>query len=149
MTRRRRRALIAAGVALVLVAAGGLVAFAPWEEDEGTGAGEFPTALGKHIEKLIESIPGREGFAEGPSSGYDAAYLARAYPSNTITVAQSQSATQAALTADLRDFPAGKGHKGTWVSIGPDTALYPATPLRNAFSYIPAEYVAGDRKSVV
>jgi hypothetical protein len=58
--------LIAAGVALVLVAAGGLVAFALWEEDEGTGEGEFPTALGKHIEKLIESIPGRAGVRRGP-----------------------------------------------------------------------------------
>jgi hypothetical protein len=149
VTRRRRRALIAAAVALVLVAAGGLVAFALWEEEEGIGEGEFPTALGKHIEKLIESIPGREGFAEGPSSGYDAAYLARAYPSDTITVAQTQTATAAAVTANAREFPAGKGHKGSWVSIGPDTALYPATPLRNAFNYVPNAYVAGGRTTSV
>src|SRR5258708_2430522 len=38
--------------ALVLVAAGAFVAFRVFEEEEGVGEGEFPTALGKHIEKL-------------------------------------------------------------------------------------------------
>jgi hypothetical protein len=36
-----------------------------------------------------------------------------------------------------RGFPKGKGKKGTWVSIGPSKALYPFTPFRNSFSYVP------------
>ena len=41
------------------------------------------------------------------------------------------------------------GPNGTWTSIGPSRALYPFTPLRNAFNYVPNEYVASGRTTAI
>jgi len=148
MTRRHKRLTIvlllvgavALGTALVFgaVRSGG--------EEEANAEPEFPTALGRHLEQLKEAIPGNSGMAsEGPGSAAEAAFMQRAYPDGTISVAEMAGARSAFTAARGRPFPKGKGSKGTWVTVGPSEALYPFTPLRNSFLYVPAAYVAGGR----
>jgi hypothetical protein len=48
-----------------------------------------------------------------------------------------------------KDFPSGKGRKGTWISVGPSHALYPATIFRSSFSYVPARYMSGGRATAL
>ena len=63
---------------------------------------------------------------EGPASGAEAAFLERAYPAETISARRQRPLRAAAFSASKgRPFPAGKGKKGTWVSVGPSQALYP------------------------
>lgn len=83
---------------------------------------EYPTALGKYLEKLKEAVPGLE---EGPTSAAEFAFQERAYPVGTISVAQMNGAASAFESANGRPFPRGKGRPGTWVSVGPNEALYP------------------------
>ena len=155
MARRRRQALAAAAIALlagVAVAAGvTLSGSTPVAAGAGAGAeGEVPTALGKHLEALKRAAPGLQGMAEeGPASAADAAFAARAYPDSTIAVSDVQAARAAWTSQAGRPFPSGKGRPGTWVAVGPSRALYPATPFRNAFNYVPAAYVAGGRTTDV
>ncbi len=112
--------------------------------------GELPSALSGHLDKLRQTVPGNQGMAEdGPASGADAAFLERAYPAGTISLQAAASARAAFASSKGRPFPKGKGAKGTWVSVGPSQALYPATPFRNAFNYVPAAYVAGGRTTAI
>jgi hypothetical protein len=153
MTRRRRHGLAAlaltclasAATLVLLMASGSSVA-------KGVGAGEqeFPTALAGHLAKLRQALPGNQGMAEeGPASAAEAAFLQRAYPAETISLAQA-SAAKAAFTASKgRPFPRGKGKKGTWVSVGPSRALYPDSEFLNSFLYVPNAYVAGGRTTAI
>jgi hypothetical protein len=98
----------------------------------------------------MEAIPGDQGMSsEGPGSAAEAAFLARAYPSDTISVANMDAAKAAFTQAKGRPFPSGKGAKGTWTMVGPDSALYPFTPLRNSFNYVPNAYIAGGRTTAI
>ena len=138
--RRRgvRRALTAAavvvfGVAAVLTADLMLQPKNGVEETQRFGDAEMPSALAAHLEDLAKTSPGNEGLEEeGPSSAAESAFLERAYPANTISVAQMQGVRASVAAAKGRPFPSGKGRKGTWVSVGPSQALYPfsrsATP---------------------
>jgi hypothetical protein len=106
----------------------------------------MPPALGKHIEKLMEAIPGNGGEpAEGPGSYEEQKFQMLAYPANEIPVAALNAERSAAQAIERHRLPRGKGRPGSWVSIGPSTALYPATIFRSSFSYVPAAYVAGGR----
>jgi hypothetical protein len=105
----------------------------------------MPRALSEHLEKLARTIPGQGGFAEGPGADADFAFEQRAYPGDTIAVAQMQAARTAFGRLQGRPFPAGKGRPGTWVSVGPSQALYPFTQFRNSFGYVPNDYIAGGR----
>ena len=117
---------------------------------EKAGEAELPTALGKHIEELAKSIPGNGGEpGEGPASAADAEFVARAYPTDTISVANMDAARAAYSNAQGRPFPRGKGRPGTWVSVGPSEALYPFTQFRNSTSYVPNTYVAGGRTTSI
>ncbi len=147
MSRRRRHGIAGLAV-LVLVAAAAVAGITLSGSSVAKTAvvadGEFPTALGKHLEQLAQTIPGNEGMAEeGPASGAEAAFLQRAYPAETISLAQAAASRAAFASAKGRAFPRGKGAKGTWVSVGPSQALYPKTEFRNSFSYVPTDYVAG------
>jgi len=114
------------------------------------GEAEFPPTLGKHIEKLVEAVPGNGGEPEdGPASGAEAEFMARAYPADTISVTNMEGARQAFLNAQGRPFPRGKGRPGTWVSVGPSEALYPFTEFRNSSLYVPNDYVAGGRTTSI
>ena len=117
---------------------------------EKAGEAELPTALGKHIEEFSKSIPGVGGEPEeGPSSAADAEFMARAYPTDTISVANMDAARAAYSNAQGRPFPRGKGRPGTWVSVGPSEALYPSTQFRSSYSYVPNAYAAGGRTTSI
>ncbi len=119
-------------------------------DDEAKAEAEFPTALGRHLEKLKEALPGSQGMAEeGPSSAAEDEFMQRAYPADTISVEQMDAARAAFTATRGRPFPSGKGRKGTWVSVGPSEALYPFTPFRNSFLYVPTTYVAGGRTTSI
>ena len=110
MTRRRRQYLagIAAGL---LIVSGAVVAIhlageGPENEAEG---GELPSALERHLERLREAVPGNQGMAaEGPASAAEAAFLQRAYPSDTITIAQMDAAKASFTAAKGRPFASVK-----------------------------------------
>jgi hypothetical protein len=107
---------------------------------------EFPPVFGQQLEKLKEAAP---GFEEGPASAAEVAFQERAYPADTISVAQMNNAVSAFEAAKGRPFPSGKGRPGTWVSVGPNEALYPGTPLLTSADYIPNRYVAGGRTTSI
>ena len=151
MTRRRRHGLVTAAIASIAVAAlaGGLLGSGSSVATRGLGEQEVPTALAAHLQKLIQAVPGNQGMAnEGPASAAEAAFIARAYPDAAISVAEAAAARAAFAAANGR--PArGKGAKGSWVSVGPSQALYPKTPFRNSFLYVPTDYVAGGRTTAI
>jgi hypothetical protein len=145
MTRRRRQILIGIPGVLLLIAGGlayGLLG--ERDEDEGQGEGDLPALVSRHMETLPEN-----GGLEGPAGSADSAFSERAYPLDTIAVAQVDASKSSFTAAKNRPFPSGKGQKGTWVNVGPDQAVYPFTPLRNSFNYVPNEYVAGGRTTSI
>jgi hypothetical protein len=112
--------------------------------------GEMPTALAGHLDKLMEAVPGDGGMSsEGPGGGADSAFMQRAFPDTTISLAEMQGARAAFTSSKGRAFPRGKGKNGTWVSIGPSRALYPDSEFLNSFLYVPNAYVAGGRTTAI
>src|SRR5262245_35411537 len=107
MTRRRRRQVLAGGLSAAVVMAITAVAIS-LSGTATTGAaptgGEMPPALGAHLEKLRRAAPpGNVGMApDGPGFASDAAFLSRAYPGSTISVAQMDRAKNAAAAAISR-----------------------------------------------
>jgi hypothetical protein len=115
-------------------------------ENGGTAEAEMPTALAGHLERLKEAVPGVVGEpGEGPGSAAESEFMARAYPADTISVANMDAARAGFSDAKGRPFPTGKGRPGSWVTIGPSEALYPSSPFLNSFLYVPNAYVAGGR----
>jgi hypothetical protein len=147
LLRRRRNLWIVIGAVLILIVAA--VGFFVLNEESEGAEPEFPVALGRHLEALHEAAPDHNEAAEGPSSAADAEFLKRAYPSDTISVAQVDRAKSAVGQARGRAFPTGRGRKGTWVTVGPSQALYPNTELRNAYNYVPNRYIAGGRTTSI
>jgi hypothetical protein len=153
MTRRRRQILagIAAGV---LVASSGFVAIhyagAPAAAPAAVGEGDVPGRLAGHLERLKQAVPGNSGMSiEGPGSAADQAFRERAYPADTISVAQVDRSRSAYGTALARPFPTGRSQRNVWTNVGPSRALYPFTEFRNSFNYVPNEYVAGGRTTSI
>jgi hypothetical protein len=108
---------------------------------------EGPPALSRHLERLRESIPGNLGEpAEGPGAAGDEKLAAMAYPDTDISLASVQGMHLAYTNVRGRGFPTGKGRDGTWVTVGPTDAIYPFTPLRGSFNYVPNTYAAGGRR---
>jgi hypothetical protein len=108
-----------------------------------------PKALAQHLERLKQGLPGNGGESvHGPGSAADEAFALRAYPLDDIPLAQIQAARSAAAAVRGR-LPSGKGRKGTWVSVGPSNALYPATPFRSSSGYVPNAYVASGRTTSI
>jgi len=137
-------------IACVAIIAGAVLYLREEANREQAVEPEFPTALGKHIEKLIEAIPGVGGEPEeGRGAAAEDAFMQRAYPNDTISVDQMAIARQAFTDILGHPFPSGKGRPGTWVSVGPSQALYPFTPFRNSFSYVPNDYYAGGRTTAI
>ena len=155
MRGRPVRLALSAGAVLVLVAVTAVVGSLSSSSNgraqvQGGGEAEFPTALSAHLQDLAKASPGNEGKSEeGPSSLAESEFLARAFPADTISVAEMQSVRAAVVAAKGRPFPRGKGKKGTWVSIGPSEALYPFERFRNSFNYVPSAYVAGGRTTSI
>ncbi|HEY3311338.1 MAG TPA: hypothetical protein VGK00_06820 [Anaerolineales bacterium] len=133
-------------IVVVLIVGIFLTLRAKEEEEKAAAEHEFPTALGKHIEELSKTIPGRGGEpGEGPGSYEDQKFEMLAYPGEDIPVTALNAERSAALAIDKHRLPTGKGKPGSWVTIGPSSALYPATQFRNSYSYVPAAYNAGGR----
>ncbi len=110
---------------------------------------KMAAGLSKHLEKLRQSIPGLGGEL-GAGGGAEAEeFMAQAYPDTDIPLERLQNARTAAGRINGKNFPTGKGRPGTWVTIGPSNALYPATEFRNSFGYVPNDYVAGGRATAV
>ena len=102
------------------------------------------------IAQHLEATPGTDAAdSEGPAAAADAAFTERAYPADSVSVAQMNGARSAFAATSGRPFPKGKGRKGTWVTVGPSHALYPLTPFRNSFNYVPNAYVAGGRTTSI
>jgi hypothetical protein len=147
--------VIAAILLLAIGAAAFLSAGSPPQarrtiEQTEAGEHEFPAALGKHLDELSKTIPGTGGEpSEGRSAAAEDAFMQRAYPNDTISVAQMAAARQAFIDIKGHPFPSGRGRPGTWVSVGPSQALYPFTPFRNSFSYVPNDYYAGGRTTAI
>ncbi len=110
---------------------------------------EMPLALERHVERL-RTIPGNGGESpDGRGAAESEKFFALAYPETDVTLAQLEGARSAAARLQGKPFPTGKGRPGTWITIGPSQALYPATLFRNSFGYVPARYVAGGRATAV
>jgi hypothetical protein len=153
MTKARIRRSAIVGMFVVLVAVVVALVGAATRGGGGTQAarivsGETPTALARHLETLARTNPGLEQI-EGPATGAEAAFMERAYPSDTITVAQMNAARAAFGAAKSRPFHSGLGKKGEWVSVGPKDALYPFESLRDSNLYVPNAYVAGGRTTSI
>ncbi len=139
--RDRRMRLALAAVAASAIAAG--AAFAAGSSGRetalpavptATGGGEMPSALDRHLAQLSKTIPGNGGEpGESTSlSGSSAAmqdFIELAYPKSDIPLSSIKAARRAIAAAQARS-PGRR--KGQWVQVGPQTALYPFTPLRNA-----------------
>ena len=156
MTRRRRRQSLAGFVVAVLAVTLGIVVLnmsgsaAP--RPTARSGGEVPAALEGRLAKLRQATPGNDGMSpDGPGSAADAEFAKRAYPAATIQVAQMDTAKAAATRAENRPFLGGRGkvRQSTWVNVGPSQALYPDTEFRNAFNYVPNDYVAGGRTTAI
>lgn len=108
----------------------------------------LPSALAKHMEKLHRAMPGNGGLG-GPGTPQAEAFLFKAYPSTDIPLALFDAERAAMASLKGRPFTRGKGQTGTWVTVGPSNALYPASPLRTSGSYVPAAYVASGRTTTL
>lgn len=116
---------------------------------------EVPTALAAHLEKLHQAVPGNGGESEdGPGAAEEAAFLARAYPAKTISLAKVRGAMASFQQAQSR-AAASAGRSGAaataggWENIGPSRALYPFTRFRNSGNYVPNRYIAGGRTTSI
>ncbi|MFG1780065.1 exo-alpha-sialidase [Micromonospora sp. NPDC049048] len=144
--KRSRRHLLAGLAVGALVVSTGLVGihFAGAEVPTpvaATGDGEMPGALGAHLERLRRAVPGSDGMSpDGPGNAAQQEFLERAYPADTISIAQIDRSKSAYAAAERR-----AGGSRAWTNIGPSEALYPFTEFRNAGNYVPNAYVAGGR----
>jgi hypothetical protein len=106
------------------------------------GSGDYPSALARHLDQLVQ---GRVDHEQGPETAAEAEFMARAYPNDVISVDQAAAASAAFASTSGRAFPRGKGRPGTWVTVGPSEALYPSSQFLTSFLYVPNAYVAGGR----
>ncbi|WBB81058.1 exo-alpha-sialidase [Micromonospora sp. WMMD882] len=150
MKRRRRHLLVGLAVG-ALVATTGLaglhysgIEVAPVT---ATGDGELPGRLAGHLERLRQAAPGNDGMSpDGPGNAAQQELLERAYPADSISIAQLDRSKDAYVKAERRVDAAARGAAtAKWTNVGPSEALYPFTELRNAYNYVPNEYVAGGR----
>jgi hypothetical protein len=149
MRGKRLRPVLAALAVLVVASVAALLAafMGPSKSTSPSpilNAGETPTALARHL----ATTQGVES-EEGPGSAGEAEFRERAYPDNTISVAEMNGARAAFASTEDRHSNKGREKKGEWTPIGPSRALYPFEDLRNAFLYVPNEYVAGGRTTSI
>jgi hypothetical protein len=111
--------LLAVSIAgAVLLTAFGVLGTHDQQPTVGLSEG-MPLALNRHIEKLMQTVPGNGGEpGEGPGLT-DFAFQQRAYPDDSIPLERIEAAQAAAVALQRRGFPTGKGQPGTFVSVGP------------------------------
>jgi hypothetical protein len=150
--RRLRRRLIAVGVlaALVATAAVTAVAVGPSSPQAAPASGELPSLVQRRIEQLRQAVPGVAGMVEeGPASAAEAEFIERAYPDDTISVDEMNTARASFASTSARPFPRSRAKPGAWASVGPSVAVYPFTERRGSFNYVPNEYIAGGRTTSI
>lgn len=134
---------VAAVVSVVARGGGGTQSATPDHE-------AAPPALARHLATLKRALPGNGGEPEeGPAGAAEQEFEARAYPDGTISLSEINAARSAGEKHAAKGFPTGKGRQGTWVTIGPKDALYPATQFRSLSSYVPNAYSAGGRTNAI
>lgn len=110
---------------------------------------KMPLAVARHMKRL-QAVPGVGGESpDGPGSADAEDFLALAYPDTDVPLARLEAARAAAGRLRGKPFPTGKGRPGTWITVGPRDALYPFTPFRNSFGYVPNRYVASGRATAI
>ena len=150
--RRMRLALAAVAAGVIAIgaafAAGSSGREASRAAPTAQAAGEMPTALERHLQERSKSIPGNGGepgessSLEGQGSAMMQDFIELAYPKKDIPLSSIVAARKAIAAVEARS-PGRR--RGVWRQVGPQTALYPFTPLRNASGYVPNEYAAGGR----
>jgi len=111
----------------------------------------LPPALGRHLEKLRQALPGNGGEpSESPDSAADLAFFQRAFPDADIPLTRIEFERESfgRVKAKGFRFPTGK-RPGTWVTVGPSNAIYPFFDLRDFTLYVPNEYAAGGRTTAL
>jgi len=119
-------------------------------ERDAPGERDLPPALARHIEKLMRTIPGNDG--EGPAaSAAEWKFMRQAYPDKDISLDKIEGARAAHATHLAKALASTDAASvaATWVSLGPSSALYPASPFRNSTNYVPAAYLAGGRTTAL
>ena len=111
----------------------------------------MPPALEQHLEDLMQAIPGNQGMSlEGPGSAAEAAFRERAYPADTISVAQVDRSKAAFGSAFSRPFPTGKAQEGRLDQRRARARRSTRSPSSaTSFNYVPNEYVAGGRTTSI
>jgi hypothetical protein len=152
--RSARRRLLAVGAVAAIAASAAVTAavMGPSSSPEAVRAeqGEGPRALQRHLDKLKRAMPGNAGMAEeGPASAAEFEFMQRAFPADSISLANMEAARTSFSETSRRPFPGARGRPGVWMSIGPSKALYPFEELRNWTNYVPNAYVAGGRTTAL
>jgi hypothetical protein len=149
--RHARLALVgAAATVLIAIAAVAAVLLAPGSSGQATvvSEAEVPPALAAHLAKLKQALPPNGGMAlEGPGGAAGGEFAERAFPDNTISVAEMEGARDAFAAAQSRGK--GGGNDADWEQIGPSRAVYPSSQFLNSFLYVPNEYIAGGRTTSI
>lgn len=158
MNRTLRQSLVGlsvAALAVTAVAAGIHQAGTEPVRSGPVGEAEGPAALSAHLEDLKRAAPGGQEVLEGPGAAAEEAFRQRAYPDETISVAEVEDAKQSFREVLARTAAReAAGEDGTsarrrpsarWQVFGPRRALYPFTERRNSGNYVPNTYVAGGR----
>ena len=118
------------------------------KHEEDVADDGHPPALARHLEKLMQTIPGLGG--EGSSaSAADYRFQMRAYPLSDISVDKTDGARSAHVNIESVHSRAGKAPLSAWISLGPSKALYPFSKFRNSFNYVPNAYVASGRTTAL
>ena len=114
------------------------------------GESDMPPALGRHLEKLRQTIPGNGGEGSANSAA-DYRFMARAYPEKDISLDKIQGARDAHAAQLEKDTASNTAATtaSAWESLGPNRALYPPSPFRSSYNYVPAAYFAGGRTTAL
>jgi hypothetical protein len=150
MRDRRMRLVLAAAAAGAIAIGAAFAAGSSGREASRVAptkaGGEMPAALASHLAERAKSIPGNGGepgeSSLEKSSGAMQDFIELAYPKKDIPLSSIKAARKAIAAAEARST--GR-RRGQWVQVGPQTAIYPFTPLRTAADYVPNEYAAGGR----
>src|SRR6185503_2430610 len=74
-------------------------------------------------------------------------FMALAYPDTDVPLERLLAARGAATAIKKRGFAPNGG--ASWLEFGPSQALYPKTPFRNSFGYVPNAYIAAGRTTAL